>query len=167
MQELPQIVIVEDNPMYREILVQYFTKLGKYEVLSFSNGEACIAQLHKKPTAYLLDQELTPSQKEGMNGLELLQVLRSKGLGAPALFLTEHANVQPAAEIMKGGAFDYMRKEYSDLSLVSARIQQMVTWQVTETRIGQLRERGSALRRRTIFLAGLFLALLGASLAFA
>ncbi len=164
MNSLPKIVIVEDNRMYREYLVQFFKQIGQYEVLDFENGEACIAGLENAPSAYLLDQELSPSSSESMSGLELLKALRKKGLGAPALFLTEHPKVQPAAEIMKGGAFDYMRKEYNDLSSVGVRIQQMVNWQLAEKRIKHLDQRGRRLRRKTMYLIGLFLIVLGASI---
>ena len=136
-----ELVIVEDNPMYRELLVHHFREEREYEVLAFADAESCLAAVQRPPAALLLDQDLDPMENGGLSGHELLQKLQAKGLGAPALFLTGHRSVQPAAEILKAGAFAYMRKEISDLDLVSERLREMCTWQ-------DLRESSQELRRK-------------------
>lgn len=160
MKKLPQLIIVEDNPMYLEVLVQHFRKEKKYEVLPFLSAEACLQEINDPPAGYLLDQDLDPEKDKGMTGLQLLSVLKHQGFEAPALFLTGHEAVQPAAAIMKGGAFDYMRKEYSDLGMVSEKIMQMIEWNRLHQGANLLQEKAGELRKRTLLFLGLTVAVL-------
>lgn len=155
-----QLVIVEDNPMYLEMLASYFRSIGDYEVKTYATGEACLAEMQGRPDAYLLDYDLDPMEQGGISGLELLQRLRQLAMDAPALFLTGHVAVQPAAEIIKGGAFAYMRKELSDLSKVSDRIEEMVEWQRMKEKVAQLKQRSRRQRARMAVLVGLLLSVM-------
>lgn len=158
MKHSKELVIVEDNPMYRELLVQYFKNESGYEIKAFADAESCLQSLKKPPAAYLLDEDLDPMETGGLSGHQLLQTLRKKGLNAPALFLTGHEAVQPVVDILKAGAFSYMRKEVDDLSQVSQRISQMLQWQDVNTQVIDLhkvRQRG---RNRTMLLLGILAA---------
>lgn len=161
MNRLPKLIIVEDNPMYLELLTHHFRKEQKYEVLSFQSAEACLKEINVPPAGFILDQDLDPHNKTGMTGLQLLHTLKKHGYGAPALFLTGHSAVQPAVEIMKGGAFDYMRKEYSDLEKVSEKIQQMIEWKQLQQNANNLQTKAKRLRNRALFLLGLTALILG------
>ena len=160
MNRLAQLVIVEDNPMYRELLVAHFKEQAQYEVLAFPNAEACLQGVDTRPDAFLLDQNLGMEERGEMSGLQLFRSLRNLKLNAPTLFLTGHEAVQPAAEIMKAGAFDYMRKEYTDLSQVSHRIAQMVQWGQLSQKRQHLNRNYLYSRRRMFLLLGLMGALL-------
>lgn len=164
MKPKPLIVIVEDNAMYRELLTEHLRQSELYEVLSFPNAESCLEGLHQKPSAMILDQQLDPPSMGGKTGLDLLLELRKRGLDAPALFLTGHEAVQPAAEILKAGAYAYMRKEEMNLTRVSEQVAQMVEWHEIQQQMRTLERKARELRRRmgllVLVLGGLVLSVL-------
>ena len=160
MKKQPLIVVVEDNPMYRALLVHHFELEGRYEIAAFADAESCLKQLKAPPAALLLDQELQSDPEKGLSGLQLLKRLRRRGIDAPALFLTAHPAVQPAAEILKGGAFGYMRKEYTNLGTVCRRIDELMEWKRLDRDLEGVKSQVRGLRRRTWAWLGLLLLLL-------
>src|SRR3954469_6440459 len=68
-----QIVIVEDNLMYQQMIARQVQSLGD-EVLFFTKGETCIAELENiSPDLLVLDYNLDGE----MNGLDILKHVRS------------------------------------------------------------------------------------------
>jgi FixJ family two-component response regulator len=55
-----------------------------------------------------------------MSGLELQQVMRSRGIALPIVFLTGHGDVSLAVEAMKHGACDFIEKPFRDQVLLDA-----------------------------------------------
>jgi two-component system response regulator DctR len=89
----------------------------------------------------------------GMSGLALFDKLVERGLAEalPVIFLTGHADVPTAVDMVKRGAFDFCEKPFSDNALVD-RIEQALqrSGQVLgarraaeklRTRLGELTER--------------------------
>lgn len=111
----PVIHVVDDDPAICDSLkalleqdgMQVQTYLSSEEFLhSFQPGqEGCI----------LLDAYLP-----GMSGLELLQVLRAKGFGLPAIMITGHSDVAIAVTAMKAGAVDFIEKPINNEDLHAA-----------------------------------------------
>lgn len=73
-----------------------------------------------QPCCLLLDVRMP-----GMSGLALFDKLAERGLLAamPVIFLTGHADVPTAVDMVKRGAFDFCEKPFSDNALVD-RIEQ-------------------------------------------
>src|SRR5690349_5549886 len=67
-----QIVIVEDNLLYQQLIARQAATIGN-QVYSFTKGETCVEELSNlKPDLLVLDYNL-----EGeMNGLDILQHVR-------------------------------------------------------------------------------------------
>ncbi len=61
----------------------------------------------------------------GMDGLEVLKQLRSRGLSTPALFLTARTEVYQKVEGLDAGADDYLPKPFSTPELL-ARVRAML-----------------------------------------
>ena len=52
----PLIIIVDDEPLQRELLKDHLSKMSGYQILSFGTGEECIAAGKvRKPTLVFLD----------------------------------------------------------------------------------------------------------------
>jgi len=62
-------------------------------------------KLPEQPACLLLDEELP-----GMNGVELLQLLRGRGQSLATVMITDNAKVPRAVEVLKLGAHDYLEK---------------------------------------------------------
>lgn len=73
-----------------------------------------------QPCCLLLDVRMP-----GMSGLALFDKLTERGLlqSVPVIFLTGHADVPTAVDMVKRGAFDFCEKPFSDNALVD-RIEQ-------------------------------------------
>jgi len=82
----------------------------------------------------LLDADLAPAQPccllldvrmPGMSGLALFDHIAERGLVQvmPVIFLTGHADVPTAVDMVKRGAFDFCEKPFSDNALVD-RVEQ-------------------------------------------
>ena len=113
------VYIVDDDAGVREALAWL---LRSRRLLSTSFGSA-------EEFAALLDTGFVPEQAccllldvrmPGMSGLALFEQLVQRGLAQamPVIFLTGHADVPTAVDMVKRGAFDFCEKPFSDNALV-------------------------------------------------
>lgn len=110
------LLVVEDNPMYAEILQRLLPTLNpslRFDVHCVDTAEKVLPELHRR--AYdlmLLDYKLP-----GADGLEVLaQVRRLPPERQPAvIMLTGMGNEAVAVEAMKAGAKDYLPKDQLDV----------------------------------------------------
>ncbi|HWI80021.1 MAG TPA: response regulator [Ramlibacter sp.] len=118
------VFIVDDDASVREALAWL---LRSRHLLSetFAGAEAFDAMLqagfaNTGPCCLLLDVRMP-----GMSGLALFDKLLARGLihVMPVIFLTGHADVPTAVDLVKRGAFDFCEKPFSDNALVD-RIEQ-------------------------------------------
>jgi two-component system response regulator DctR len=118
------VYIVDDDASVREALAWLLRSRhllsesfpGAQEFDAMAAGDWCPAQ----PCCLLLDVRMP-----GMSGLALFEKLSQKGLAdaLPVIFLTGHADVPTAVDMVKRGAFDFCEKPFSDNALVD-RIEQ-------------------------------------------
>ncbi|MES2999973.1 MAG: response regulator [Pseudomonadota bacterium] len=118
------VFIVDDDASVREALAWL---LRSRHLLSetYESGEEFDAMLQRgfKPThacCVLLDVRMP-----GMSGLALFDQIAGRGLiqVMPVIFLTGHADVPTAVDLVKRGAFDFCEKPFSDNALVD-RVEQ-------------------------------------------
>jgi|GEM_PF-6120087 len=155
MKKRPQIIIVEDNPMYRELLALHLQKEDQYEIQVFPDAASCMAAASPDTMGLLLDYHLTNQVGKEMNGLELLRKLRLRGITAPALFLTGNEKVQSAAEILKEGVYDYLQKGKTDIEMISEKLSSMIAWYQLETKRRKLKAKMTRMYYRTLCLLGI------------
>ncbi len=80
------VMVVDDEPSQRGLLGDILTPLG-FEVLEAQDGPACLAMLeHATPDIFLLDISMP-----GMNGWELAQALRERGVRQPVVMVSADA----------------------------------------------------------------------------
>lgn len=121
MMEAPlRILIVEDDPVYRELYRGLLDPIGEhrgYCFLEAETGEAGLAQYRaERPNCILLDYRLPD-----FDGLEFLLALCSEDgqIPVPVIMLTGEGSEMLVAKAMRAGAADYMAK--SVLSAMSLR----------------------------------------------
>ncbi len=83
----PRVLLVEDEDIVREVVAAQLTDEG-YEVLAASDAEAALAILDR---AGKVDALVTDLNMPGMNGVELIRIVRTRGLSIPAVLLTGNA----------------------------------------------------------------------------
>jgi len=99
------ILIIEDEATLAKNMRIYLERDG-LEVRVVDSAEAGLELLDIfHPDAVILDFNLP-----GMDGLQAIEVLRSRAPEAQIIMITGHGNVELAVEAMKRGAFDFLTK---------------------------------------------------------
>jgi two-component system response regulator FixJ len=72
------------------------------------------------PDAHARACALTDVRMPGIDGIELLQRLRARGIALPVVVMTAHGDVLMAVQAMKAGASDFIEKPFDDQVLLDA-----------------------------------------------
>lgn len=115
-----QLLLVEDDPTMQATLHRALTRRGM-EVTAVGDGRAALTQWAAlQPDAIILDLTLP-----GLDGLQVLQQARSRGLRTPVLILTARGTVGDRVLGLNAGADDYLPKPF-DLDELEARLRALV-----------------------------------------
>ena len=113
------VFIVDDDESVREALgwLLRTRQLPSERFAAAEEFEELLARgyLPTQPCCLLLDVRMP-----GMSGLALFDRIAERGLvdALPVIFLTGHADVPTAVDMVKRGAFDFCEKPFSDNALV-------------------------------------------------
>ena len=115
-----QLLLVEDDPTMQATLHRALTRRGM-EVTAVGDGRAALSQWTAlQPDAVILDLTLP-----GLDGLQVLQQARSRGLRTPVLILTARGTIGDRVMGLNAGADDYLPKPF-DLDELEARLRALV-----------------------------------------
>jgi DNA-binding NtrC family response regulator len=105
-----RVLVVEDEPLMRSIIVQLARSEG-YDVLEAAAAETAFSIFeNEKIDVAILDLNLT----SGGNGLELLGRLREREPELMGIIVTAYASVESAVEALHKGAYDYITKPFAN-----------------------------------------------------
>jgi DNA-binding NtrC family response regulator len=104
---MANILLIEDEEPIRRVIVKILMEENKtYSVTEATNGKEGFETLSKNS----FDLVLCDIKMPKMDGIEVLQHTRKKGIQIPFIMLTGHGNVETAVEAMKLGAYDFIPK---------------------------------------------------------
>ena len=103
---LGRVLVVEDEDKLRRV-VQLHLESSGFEVDGSPTAEQAL------PLASLADLIITDLRLPGMDGLQLVRQLQSRGSQAAIIVMTAHGSVETAVEAMKLGAADFLQKPFS------------------------------------------------------
>jgi DNA-binding NtrC family response regulator len=101
------ILLVEDDDEFRETCAMWMSRKG-HNVTEAGDAHAALQLCQTKH----FDVAVVDLNMPGMNGLELLDRLRSDQIEMQVLMLTGQASVDTAVQAMKLGAYDYLSKPF-------------------------------------------------------
>jgi DNA-binding NtrC family response regulator len=105
-----RILVVEDEPLMRSIIVQLARSEG-YEVMEAPAAEVGFRIFEKeKVDLAILDLNLT----SGGSGLDLLRKMRELDPEVMGIIVTAYASVESAVEALHQGAYDYITKPFAN-----------------------------------------------------
>ena len=107
------ILIVDDEKNYLTILSAILEDEG-FEVLTALGGQEAL-EIHKTSD---LDLILTDMKMPAMDGIELLENLKSVDTDLPVIMMTAHGTVDKAVEAMQKGAYTYVLKPFDNERLI-------------------------------------------------
>ncbi len=118
------VFIVDDDASVREALA-WLLRSRHLLSESYQSGEEFEAMLERGPVSSQPCCLLLDVRMPGMSGLTLFDKLAARELVdvMPVIFLTGHADVPTAVDMVKRGAFDFCEKPFSDNALVD-RVEQ-------------------------------------------
>jgi len=107
------ILIVDDEKNYPPILSAVLEEEG-YETLTANNGLAALEIIKNSD----VDLVLTDMKMPLMDGIELLERIKSIDPDLPVIMMTAHGTVEKAVEAMQKGAYNYILKPFNNERLV-------------------------------------------------
>lgn len=112
-----RILIVDDHILVREGLTLILEKTGEMKVVAeHANGIAALDWLLNNDC----DVALIDVSMPGINGTDLLRLLRETNSTLPVLVISAHPQDQYAAHFLKAGANGYLVKECAPEDVVTA-----------------------------------------------
>lgn len=100
------IFIVEDDPMYGEMLEYRLKQNPDYTIFRYLKGKDVLANLYRKPSVVTLDYHLPD-----MNGREVLQKIRETHPEISVIMLSSQSDIATAVNLLREGAYDYFGKD--------------------------------------------------------
>jgi len=104
MEHVIKLIIVDDESRFLEAIATRLRKRG-FDVRTATNGRDAIALAKDEK----FDIALLDLKMPGMDGSEVLRVLKSEHEYLEAIILTGHGSLESAVELTKLGAFSYLR----------------------------------------------------------
>lgn len=120
-EERAHVILVDDDPLFRESLEQNLRDHG-YLVTALSDGDSVTRFIASGGDADLM---LLDWKMPGMNGIEVLHHLRARGCALPVIFLTVLSDQIYEEAALAGGAVDFVEKARS-FSILNRRIELIV-----------------------------------------
>jgi len=107
MDDVIKLLIVDDESRFLNAIATRLKKRG-FDVSTATNGADAIALAREEK----FDLALLDLKMPGMDGSEVLRVLKSEHKFLEAIILTGHGSLDSAVELTKLGAFGYLPKPY-------------------------------------------------------
>lgn len=109
------ILVVDDEADIRELVSGLLEDEG-HAVRVASNSEEALAGVRaRKPSLIVLDIWM---QGGGMDGLELLDMVKELDPDLPVVMMSGHGNIETAVSALKRGAYDFIEKPFKSDRLV-------------------------------------------------
>jgi FixJ family two-component response regulator len=113
--EIPSVLIVDDDPEFRDSVARLLRTVGLHTREFSSVSDFLNADPPAGPTCLVLDVRMP-----GRSGLELQRDLVAANKQLPIIFITAHADVPMTVQAMKGGAIEFLTKPFRDQDLIEA-----------------------------------------------
>lgn len=107
--------VVDDDEAIRRS-VAFALKTSGFQVRLYTNGSELLKSAAKLEEGCILLDIRMP----GMDGLEVQEALKTKGVTLPVIIMTGHGDVSLAVRAMKAGALDFIEKPFQKAVLLTA-----------------------------------------------
>lgn len=105
-----KLFLVDDDVVFLRALEIEFEQHGNFEIETFVSGELCIANLNGNPDIIILDYLLDGIDKDSMNGIQTLDLIKTFDENIPVVILSAQDKIEVAVNCMHHKALDYVVK---------------------------------------------------------
>ena len=130
-----RVLVVDDETAIREA-IRMTLEYENYRIDEARSGQDAI----DKATRVSYDAILLDIKMPVLDGIEVLENLKTQKVAAPVIMVSGHGDIQTAVECTKRGAFDFLEKPLNRDRLLLA-VRNAVRQQKLEEEVGELRER--------------------------
>ncbi len=109
----PNILIVDDDPVFTQFTESLLTEKGMKVVTAFSKAEA-LEFLEKNIFSCVIFDIFLPDG----SGVDLIKPIRLNGTGTPIIMVSGQGDVEEVVRAMKDGANDYIKKPFRGEELI-------------------------------------------------
>lgn len=104
------LFLVDDDALFLKSLEIEFRQSTESEIMTFATGELCLEAVQHNPDIIILDYHLNGIDKNAINGLETLDLIKKVNARIPVIILSSQDKIEVAVNCMKHQAFDYIVK---------------------------------------------------------
>jgi two-component system, NtrC family, response regulator AtoC len=141
-ERMPKILIVDDEPNMLHMLSAILKEDG-FETACAGSARAALEAASTEHFDFILSDVRMP----GMDGIQLLETLRGRGIDTLVILMSAYGTVELALEAMRKGAYDYIAKPFKTdevvLALRKASERERLRREVVHLRRRLLRSEGS------------------------
>ena len=105
-----KLFLVDDDALFLKSLEIEFLQHADFSIETFATGERCVASLSQNPDVIILDYLLDGIEKDVMNGIETLDIIKSFNPDIPVIMLSAQDKIDVAVNCIHHRAFDYVVK---------------------------------------------------------
>lgn len=109
------VAVIDDHAAVRDALGEMLNVFG-FNVERYNSALTFLVSSGVRSTGCIVADVRMP----GMDGIELVRELRTRGMPAPVVLISGHADVAMAVAAIKAGAQDFIEKPVDDVQLVAA-----------------------------------------------
>jgi two-component system nitrogen regulation response regulator NtrX len=109
------ILVVDDEADIRELVSGLLEDEGHAVRVASNSDEALAAIRARRPSLAILDIWM---QGGGLDGLELLDVVKGLDPDLPVVMISGHGNIETAVSALKRGAYDFIEKPFKSDRLI-------------------------------------------------
>lgn len=120
----PHVFIVEDDPIFSEIVKHGLEENNYSQIEAFSSGQQCIDNLHKMPEIVLLDYNLD----DAIDGLHVLKSIKAFNPDTHVIMMSSQDNLEVAVNSLKYGAYDYVIKTCAAMERINDLLKRICRW---------------------------------------
>lgn len=113
--DLQLVHLVDDDEAVRRS-IGFMLKTSGYNVRSYESGVELLKSAGELGQGCIL----LDIRMQGMDGLEVQEALKNKGVTLPIIIMTGHGDVTLAVKAMKAGAIDFIEKPFEKAALLGA-----------------------------------------------
>lgn len=101
-----RIFVVEDDPLYGEMLKHHLSLNPDNEVHLYKTGSECLKNLYRTPSLISLDYSLPD-----MSGLDVMRQIKKENGDTPVVIVSGQEDISTAVALLREGAYDYFVKD--------------------------------------------------------
>ena len=122
--ESKTVFIVDDSPIYREVLRHELSEFKNLHVQTFSSAEECLAKMYEKPELVILDFYLNGENKDNMTAHQAIKKMRELEVVPKILLISSERNEGLLEEYLNYRNIDFVLKTGEGTKNIANRIKQ-------------------------------------------